>query len=351
MLKKPLGEIATLLNAELHGDPSLLIHGIAEPLQAQPGQIALLTDPQRLAERCASRASAFVVKKILADFPKPQMICSDVSRTLGMLLNIFTPPAALTPCGIDTRAVVDQKAQIHRSAWIGPYVVVGPEVRIGENTRVDPFTYIGAYSRVGKGCHIHPGCTLAENTHIDDNVVIGPGAVIGYRGFGFWRDREGFHPILAQGKVKIEADVEIGANTCIDRASLGETKIGQGVKCDNLVQIGHNVQIGARSLLCAQVGLAGSVSVGNDSILAGQVGVADHVKIGHQSRIGAKSGVAKDVRSKEDVSGYPAIGHRQWLRSAILFSQLGELWTSVRHCKRQLAQLLEDVQNIKRHLF
>jgi UDP-3-O-[3-hydroxymyristoyl] glucosamine N-acyltransferase len=189
---------------------------------------------------------------------------------------------------------------------------------------------------------------LAEGSELGGDVVIGPGAVVGFRGFGFYRDRAGWQPIPSPGGVLVGDRAEVGANACIDAGTLGATKVGAGVKIDNLVQVGHNAEIGERSLLCAQVGLAGSVKLGKDCVLGGQVGVADHKRLGDGCRVGAASGVARDVSPGAEVSGYPAIAHRRWLRSSVIFARLGELARRVEQLSDKVSVLLAEITALRR---
>jgi UDP-3-O-[3-hydroxymyristoyl] glucosamine N-acyltransferase len=339
-----LGELAARLQVELRGDPQVVITGVATPEAARPGEIALLTDPQRLGEGSASQASAFVVTRPLeAIAGRPQLICNDPARALGLLLDLFCsgPGHPDDDPGVDPRAAVDPTARVEPTAWIGPFVYVGPGAEVGARARVEPFSYVGAGARVGQGCRLGPGAVLAAGALLDDAVVLGPGAVVGYRGFGFWRDEQGWHPIASPGGVVVGRQAEIGANACVDAGTLAPTHIGEGVKIDNLVQVGHNASVGDRSLLCAQVGLAGSVRVEQDCQLGGQVGVADHRRLGRGCRVGAKSGIAQDVPPGAAVSGYPAIDHRRWLRSSALFARLGELYRQLQRVVEQVAALAE----------
>lgn len=339
-----LGELAARLEAELHGDPSILISDVASPENAQSGQVALLTDPHRRSAGRSSRASAFVVRDLQPELEAPQVVCQDPARALGQLLELFQPSPPIRR-GVDPRAAVDDTALVDQTAWVGPFCYVGPEVTIGAETTIEPLTYIGPRCQVGQGCRIGPGTTLMECT-LGDDVVIGPGAVVGFRGFGFWREDAGWHPIPSASSVVIEDGVEIGANTCIDRGTLSETRVGQGTKLDNLVQVGHNVTLGRRAILCAQVGLAGSVHVDDDCVLAGQVGVADQRQIGRGARIGAHSGVARDVPEGAVLSGYPAFDHRQWLRSSVLFTRLADLARQVRQLSERVAALASSVRGV-----
>jgi UDP-3-O-[3-hydroxymyristoyl] glucosamine N-acyltransferase len=274
----------------------------------------------------------------MPELEAPQLLCKDPGRALGQLLELFREQPSPRGCGVDPRAAVDETARVDTTAWVGPFCYVGPEVTIEAEATIEPFTYIGPRCRVGRGCRIGPGATLGDCT-LGDDVVVGPGAVIGFRGFGFWREAAGWHPIPSASGVVIEDGVEIGANSCIDRGTLSETRVGKGTKIDNQVQVGHNATLGRRVMLCAQVGLAGSVQVDDDCVLGGQVGVADHLQIGRGARVGAHSGVARDVPEGAVLSGYPAFDHRKWLRSSVLVTRLAELAREVRQLSERVAAL------------
>jgi len=333
-----LAELAVLLGAELRGDGSLEVNGVAEPGAARPGDVALLTDPRRRGEAPQSQATAFVVRRAVEDLDRPQLVCHDPARALALLVDRFGAPASREPTGVDARAAVAPDAEVPADAWVGPFAYVGPRARIGVGSRIEPFSYIGAGVSLGRGCRVGPGAVVLPGSHVGDGVSLGPGAVIGHRGFGFWRDERGWHPIPSPGGVSLGDDVEVGANACVDAGTLGPTQLAPGAKLDNLVQVGHNCRIGERALLCGQVGLAGSVRVGPDSLIGGQAGVADHLVVGEGARVAAHSGVARDVAPKATVAGYPALPHQTWLRSSALLARLAELFARVRELSEMVGR-------------
>jgi UDP-3-O-[3-hydroxymyristoyl] glucosamine N-acyltransferase len=335
-----LDEVAARIGAELLGDAGRPVSGVADLDTAGPEDVAPLTDPSRREDAGVSRAGAFLVAHPLSDLGRPQLVCPDARRGLGALLELFAPSEpAPAPTGVDPRAAVGTDAVVHPSAWVGPFTYLGDHVRVGPGTRVEPFTYLGARVQVGERCRLGPRATVMEGCEIGDHVVLAPGTVVGGEGFGFWSDQGGWHRLRSAGSVRVESEVEVGAGSCVDRATLGETRIGRGTKIDNLVQVAHNVQVGEDALICAQVGLAGSVRLGDGAVLAGQVGVADHLRIGPGARVGGKSGVTRDVPGNAEVSGYPAIPHRRWLRASVMFSRLSEIAREVQELRRTLAEL------------
>ncbi len=233
--------------------------------------------------------------------------------------------------GIHPTAVIDPSARIGANASIGACVVIGADVEIGENCTLLPQVVIYRGVKIGKNFFAHSHVSIRENCEIGDNVLLHNGVVIGSDGFGFAKDDNGnWYKIPQTGRVVIEDNVEVQANSCIDRASLGETRIGRNTKIDNLSQVAHNCIIAENSMLCAQVGLAGSTEIGKNVILAGQVGVAGHCKIGDGAIVTAQSGTHGDIPAGSMVSGTPAFDHKQWLRSVTAFMKLPEMARAIR---------------------
>jgi UDP-3-O-[3-hydroxymyristoyl] glucosamine N-acyltransferase len=336
-----LGELAARLGVELVGDGALSIDGVADLAEARPGQIAPATDPARLEEACTTAASALIVSRPLEHARAAQLVCADPRRALGLLLELFAEPPGLDDQerGVDPRAAVHAAAGVAPTAWVGPFTYVGPGAQVGEGSRVEPFTYVGRGARVGRRCTLGPGATLAAGCTLADDATLAPGAVVGGDGFGFWRDGAGWHRVPSAAAVSVGAGSTVGANSCVDRGTLCDTRVGRGVQIDNLVQVGHNVRVEDGALLCAQVGLAGGAIVEADAVLAGQVGVADHRRVGRGARVGAQSGIVQEVPPGAEVSGTPALPHRLWLRSSVLFSRLADLARQVRALGREVSRL------------
>jgi UDP-3-O-[3-hydroxymyristoyl] glucosamine N-acyltransferase len=237
-------------------------------------------------------------------------------------------------------AFVADTAQIAADASIGPFAVIDERARIGARTIVQPHAVIARDAQVGDDCLIHAGASIRERVVLGNRVVVQDGAVIGSDGYGFARDGDGSHYKIPQvGGVVLEDDVEIGANTTIDRPAVGETRIGRGAKIDNLVQIAHGVSIGARSLLAAQVGIAGSTTIEESVTLAGQVGVAGHLTVGKGVIATAQTGIPNSVEAGALVSGYPAIDNRDWLKASAIFRKLPELRKTIADLERRIAEL------------
>ncbi|MCB9555975.1 MAG: UDP-3-O-(3-hydroxymyristoyl)glucosamine N-acyltransferase [Deltaproteobacteria bacterium] len=316
----------------------LLISSVAPPAEAGPGQIACVYSSAAHRAAQASSASALVIAEPLAQSRCFQLVVDDPRCALARLLERFAPRAPSWPQGIDPRAVVDPSAEIATTARIAPFVVIGPAANVGAETLIEPFCVIGPGAHVGAGCRVGAGGYIGAGVTLGERVCLDPGAVIGSDGFGAVRDGASWRPLRSLGAARIGSDTRVGANSCVDAGTLTDTRIAAGVQIDNLVQVAHNVDIGERALLCAQVGLAGGVRIGRDAMLGGQVGVADGRSIGEAARVAAKSGVSADVEAGAAVAGYPAIAHGRWRRSAVLFSRLNALYRQV----RQLADRLED---------
>jgi len=304
------------------------------PLEtAEPEQISFVIDARYRAAAAASRAGAFLVSKDVSGLRGP-LLRSDVpTQALIALLTVFHPAAPARP-GVDPTAIVARDARVDPSAAIGALAVIGSGAVIGPNVSVHPLTYVGPGVEVGEGCVLHPRVVLCEGVHLGRRVIVHPGAVIGGDGFGDAFDGNA-HPKIPQvGGVVIEDDVEIGANTTVDRATLGATVIGHGTKIDNLVMVGHGCRIGPDCLIAAQVGLAGSTTLGARVMLGGQVGSAGHLTVGDGARVAAQSGVHRDVPPRHDYAGYPAVQAREWRRASACMPRLPALFRRMRRVER-----------------
>jgi UDP-3-O-[3-hydroxymyristoyl] glucosamine N-acyltransferase len=253
-------------------------------------------------------------------------------------LELFYQPPPYVP-GIHPTAVVHPQAKLGQNAHIGPYVVIDKEVVIGDNAVLLAHAVIYRGATIGRNFFAHAHAVVREFCQLGDNVLLQNGVIVGCDGFGFAKDDQArWHKIVQSGNVVIESDAELQANTCIDRASIGETRIGRGAKLDNLVHVGHSCSIGHDTLLCAQVGLAGTTDVGNKVILAGQVGVSGHVKIGDGAMAIAQSGIPQDVPPGAMVSGSPSIDHKLWLKCCAAYAKLPEIVRAVRKLSERAPQ-------------
>ena len=333
-----LGELAATLGAKLEGDPDRRVTGVAPLETAGPEQISFLIDARYRSAAEASRAGALLVADSMSGLPAPLLRSSSPQQALIALLTLFHPVVP-PPAGIDSSAMVARDARIDASASIGALAVIGAGAVIGPRVRVHPLVYVGPGVEVGEGSVLHPRVVLCEGVRLGCRVVVQAGAVIGGDGFGYAFDGGGHRKIPQVGIVVIEDDVDIGANTTIDRAMLGRTIIRRGTKIDNLVQVGHNVEIGEHSIIVAQVGISGSCRLGRGVIAAGQVGFADHLTIGDGAVLGAQAGVPEDVPAGERRLGTPALPILQAKRIFAAQKQLPEMSRRLRAAERRLAEL------------
>lgn len=329
-----LREIAEIISGEIKGDPDTEIKGVSGVTDAREGEITFLSDRKYLRDCLSGRASAVIVREFIDDLKRPQIKVKNPYYAFAILLERFYPREKEKE-GISPDARVSEKARIGSGVTIHPFVYVSDDAEIGDNTVVHPFVYIGRGSVIGSSCLIYPNVTIREGVRIGNRVIIHAGAVIGSDGFGYVFEGGRHHKIPQVGGVIIEDDVEIGANVTIDRATTGNTVVGKGTKIDNLVQVGHNVNIGEDAIVVAQVGIGGSTVIGRNVVLGGQVGVSDHTTIEDGTMIGAQSGVMGHVR-RGIYSGYPVIPHRDWLKSVALFSRLPELFRRLKEIEDKL---------------
>jgi UDP-3-O-[3-hydroxymyristoyl] glucosamine N-acyltransferase len=310
------------------------ITGVAGIESAGPGQLTFIANPKYAAQARTTRAAAIIVDNKFPADGRAVLRSKSPYLSFAHALQLFYHPPKYA-AGVHPTAVIDATAKIGKNASIGPYVIVDADVTIGDDCVLLGHAVIYRGARIGNNFFAHAHSVVREFCQIGNNVTLQNGVVIGADGFGFARDANGWHKIVQSGITVIEDDVEVQANACVDRASIGETRIKRGAKIDNFVQIGHGSTVGENTMLCAQVGLAGSTEVGKNVILAGQVGVAGHCTIGDNAIATAQSGIPNDVPANTMVSGYPAIENRQWLRSVAVFNKLPELAKALRALTRK----------------
>jgi UDP-3-O-[3-hydroxymyristoyl] glucosamine N-acyltransferase len=341
-----LGELAGRLQCPLEGRPDsaeLEIVRAAGIEQAQAGDLTFIAHARYLSYLTTTHASAVIVAPgvegvkggpALLRSPNPYL---SFAQALAFFAGVTRPSP-----GVDRLSSIAADAVLGADVSIGPFVTVGAGADIGARTIIYPNTVVGAGAHVGADCVLHANVSVRERVVIGDRVIVQDGAVIGSDGFGFVTQPDRTHVKIPQhGDVVIEDDVEIGANTAIDRPAVGETRIGAGTKIDNLVQIGHGVTVGHRVRFAAQVGIAGSTVVEDDVVLAGQVGVAGHVRIGRGVVASAQTGIPNSVEAGAFVSGYPAISNRDWLKASAVYRRLPELKRRVVELEQRIAELEE----------
>jgi UDP-3-O-[3-hydroxymyristoyl] glucosamine N-acyltransferase len=324
-----LSHIAARLGARLDGRDTD-IQGVAGIEAAGPGQLTFIANPRYASVARTTRASAIIVAEDFPALPIPTLRTRNPYLAFTRALEIFYQPPQYA-AGVHPTAVIASSARVPGNASIGPFVVIDDDVEIGPGCVLLAHVVIYRGARIGRNFFAHAHSIVREYCRVGDDVTLQNGAIIGADGFGFAKNDSGqWEKIVQSGPAVLEDGVEVQANACVDRASVGETRIGRGSKIDNLVQVGHGSSVGQDTLLCAQVGLAGSTEIGDRAILAGQVGVAGHCRIGDDVVATAQSGIPNDVEDGKMVSGYPAIENRQWLRCVAVFNRLPELARSLR---------------------
>ena len=329
-------EIAALTGGVLEGgDPEL--SGVAPLDRATQDELSFLASPRYLSYLSRASAGAILVGQGLTDqarFDGPRIVVGDVHRALAALLPRLYPESAAEP-GIHVTAVLEPGAEVAASATVGPYAVIGRDSRVGERARIGAHASVGAECELADDVVLHPHVTLYPRVRVGARSILHAGARIGVDGFGYVFADGGHRKIPQVGRCLIGADVEIGANSTVDRGSVGATEIGDGVKIDNLVHIGHNVRVGDHSIIIALVGVAGSTRIGKGVTLAGQAGINGHITIGDGATVAAQSGVFGDIPAGETWSGYPARPHKEALRAQAMLHRLPETLRRLQKAVRQ----------------
>ena len=340
-----LSELAQKLGCRLEGPHEMEISGVAGMEHAEPGQLTFLANRKYFALLKTTRASAILLEEgvtIEREASQPPLAALHSGNpyfAFAQAIELFYQAPKYTP-GVHPTAIIAKTASVGEGAHIGPYCYLDEEAEIGRNAVLHSFVTIYRGAKIGDDFTAHAHSVVREHCLIGNRVILQNGAVIGGDGFGFAKRPNGTWYKMAQsGPAVLEDDVEVQANACVDRATVGETRIGRGAKLDDLVLVGHASQVGANTLLCGQVGLAGSTKIGNDCILAGQVGTAGHLAVGDGTVITAQSGVPNDVPAQAFYSGYPAVENRQWLKMMAALNQLPELQKRVRELESQLDRL------------
>jgi UDP-3-O-[3-hydroxymyristoyl] glucosamine N-acyltransferase len=334
-----LKELANILGAELSGSGDADITGVAGVREAASGQITFITGKNYLKDLAQSRASAALVSPDIPDMHLPLLRVKNPRLAFARALELFYVKP-YRPLGISDKAAIGRNVVIGADPSIHPFAVIADDARIGDRVTLYPGVHVGRGSVIDDDTIVYPNVSIREGIRIGKRVIIHSGAVVGSDGFGFVTDGGKHHKIPQVGGVVIEDDVEIGANSTIDRATLGNTLIKKGTKIDNLVQVAHNVTIGEHCLLAGQVGIAGSCTIGNYVILAGRVGVADHITIGNGVIAAGGSAIVKDIPPGQVVGGYYTMPMKDWLKVQAVLPKLPEL-------KRQVNALENEIQKIK----
>ena len=334
-----LSELATRLDCRLEGDGELDVTRVAGIQDAQPGDITFLANPKYEKLLATTRATAVILKEDVPAAPCAMLRARDPYLAFARAVSLFAPVSRPAP-GIHALAAIAGGAHLGADVSVGPFVAIGEGARIGDRTVIYPNATLGAGATVGSDCTIHSNVAIRERCTVGDRVILQNGVVIGGDGYGFVRRGDGTHEKIPQvAVVVIEDDVELGANTTVDRPAVGETRIKAGTKIDNLVQIGHGVTVGRNVLMAAQVGIAGSTDVEDDVVFGGQVGVGGHLTIGRGAIAVGQSGVTNSLDPGAFVAGYPAIDSRDWRKASVLFRRLPEMKRRIEQLEARVAEL------------
>ena len=336
--------IAGLISGEVVGDKNATVHTVSSIEDGKQGGLAYLSNPKYEPYLYTTQCSIVLVDKSFESKQPVAATLIKVDNVGACVLQLLQMYQAMKPqkSGVSQRASISEKATVGQNCYIGDFAVIEAGAVIGDGAKIYPHCYVGDNVKVGAGTTLYPRVSIYEGCVIGSRCIIHAGAVIGADGFGFAPNAAGgFDKIPQLGNVIIEDDVEIGANTCIDRAKTDSTIIHRGVKLDNLIQVGHNVQIGENTVSSAQMGIAGTSKVGRNCFLAGQVGIADHITIGDNVKIGSQSGIDRDVPSGEIRFGSPALKGMGYYRSFAVFKELPELARKLRNLEKTVAELSE----------
>ena len=338
-------QIAAFIQGEIIGDENATVHTFAKIEEGIPGAISFLSNPKYTPYIYETEASIVLVNK---DFTSEQEVKATLIKvdnayeSLAKLLNLYEMSKPKRT-GIDPRAYVAETAKIGKDVYIAPFACIGDHVEVGDNTVIHPHATVGGGAKIGSNCILYANSTVYHDCRVGNNCILHAGCVIGADGFGFAPTPQGYEKIPQIGIVILEDNVEVGANTCIDRATMGATVIHSGVKLDNLVQIAHNDEIGSHTVMAAQVGIAGSTKVGEWCMFGGQVGIAGHLKIGNQVNLGAQSGVPGNIKSGSQLIGTPPMELKQFFKASIVQKSLPEMQIELRNLRKEIEELKQQL--------
>jgi UDP-3-O-[3-hydroxymyristoyl] glucosamine N-acyltransferase len=339
MIVRTLAELAAELGGAVVGDGAVVIRGVAGIREALPGDVTFLANARYESHLAETRASAVICDRQPRECGLPLLQVDNPYLAFQQAVRVFRPDPYRPVPGVHPSAVIAPDAVLGEGVSIGPYCVIEPGARLGERVVVMAGGYVGAKALVGEASFLYPRVVVREECVVGARCILHAGVVIGADGFGFAFDAGRYHKVPQVGNVVIGDDVEIGANTCVDRATTDSTRIGDGTKIDNLVQIGHNVNVGRHCIIVAQVGIAGSTVLEDFVTLGGQAGIAGHLRLEKGAVVAAQSGVSRGVKSKEVVSGYPAIAHGAWKRVSVLVQRLPQLFQKTRELEDRVEAL------------
>ena len=338
-------QIAEFIQGTIVGDENATVHTFAKIEEGMPGAISFLSNPKYTHYIYDTQSSIVLVNK---DFEPEKEIKATLIKvdnayeSLAKLLNLYEMSKP-KKTGIDPLAYIAPTAKIGENVYIAPFACVGDNAEIGDNTSLHPHTTVGSGAKIGNNCILYPHATVYHDCRVGNNCTLHAGSVVGADGFGFAPSPEGYEKIPQIGITILEDNVEIGANTCIDRATMGATVIRKGVKLDNLIQIAHNVEVGSHTVMASQVGVAGSTKIGEWCMFGGQVGVAGHITVGNRVNMGAQSGVNGSVKDGKQLIGTPPIEFKNYFKSSAVFKKLPDMYLELASLKKELEELKKQL--------
>lgn len=338
-------QIAEFIQGIIVGDENATVHTFAKIEEGVPGAISFLANPKYTHFIYETKSTIILVNKDFVPEHEVKATLIKVDNAYESLAKLMTLYEMSQPkkIGISPLACISDKAKIGENCYIGPFACIEEGAVIGNNVSIHPNAVVGNKVKVGDNCILYPHVTIYHDCRIGNNCILHAGSVIGADGFGFAPSAEGYEKIPQIGIVILEDDVELGANTCIDRATMGATIIHKGVKLDNLVQIAHNVEVGSNTVMASQVGIAGSAKIGEWCMFGGQVGVAGHIKVGNKVTVGAQSGIPGNTKSDVAIMGYPAIDHKQFARAAIVYKKLPDMYAEIGKLQKEIEELKKQI--------
>lgn len=338
-------QIAEFIQGEIVGDASTTVHTFAKIEEGASGAISFLSNPKYTPYIYTTQASIVLVNK---DFVPEQEIKATLIKvdnayeSLAKLLNLYEMSKP-KKTGVDPLAYIAPTAKLGKDVYVAPFAYIGDHSEIGDNTVIHSHTTISEHTKIGNSCILYPNVTIYHDCRIGNSCILHAGCVIGADGFGFAPSAQGYEKIPQIGIVVLEDHVEIGANTCIDRATMGTTIIHKGVKLDNLIQVAHNVEIGENTVIAAQVGIAGSAKIGSWCMFGGQVGIAGHITVGDKVTAGAQAGIAGNIEANRTIQGSPAIDAKNFGRSSVVYKNLPDMYRTVKRLEQEIEELKKQL--------
>ena len=338
-------QIAEYIQGIIIGDENATVHTFAKIEEGIPGALSFLANPKYTHYIYETKSTIVLVNKDFEPEHEVQATLIKVDNAYESLAKLMTLYEQSRPkrTGIDPLAYVAPTAKIGKEVYLAPFAYVGENAVIGDGTKLYAHATVESNAKVGDNCLLYPNVTVYHDCRIGNNCILHAGAVIGADGFGFAPSAEGYEKIPQIGIAILEDDVEIGANTCVDRATMGATIVHKGVKLDNLIQVAHNVEIGSHTVIASQTGIAGSAKIGEWCMFGGQVGVAGHIKVGNRVSVGAQSGIPGNTKDNAVLMGYPAIDPKQFARSAAVYKRLPDMYTELNRMQKEIEELKKQL--------